>query len=807
MRLVVIFLLLISSYCYGQRNERLLQKGWKFSRTDEPAAKQPSFSDKNWESVSIPHDWAIKGPFDPKWDKQEVAIVQDGENKATEKTGRTGALPHIGTGWYRLPITVAEQELEKVHLLQFDGAMSHAQVYLNGKYVGEHPYGYGYFYFDISSYLQAGENLLAVRLENPPFASRWYPGAGIYRNVRLISKAKAHIKHWGVDVTTPVVTTAAAKVRVQTQTNQKEGLFILQKILDQQGNVVASHQDQQSFQGTFDQYLQVDQPRLWSPDSPYLYQLITQVFQAGQLVDQIETAFGIRSIEYNRQKGFLLNGESVKFKGVCLHHDLGPLGTAVNKAALRRQLVMMKAMGANAIRTAHNMPAFEQIELCDELGLMVIAESFDEWQKPKVENGYNTLFQDWAKKDIQHLVRALKNHPSIVMWSSGNEVPDQNTEEGAKLSLYLRDIFHQEDPSRPVTVGMDQVAAVMENGFGAAQDIPGLNYRTHLYEDAYKAFPQGFLLGSETTSTVSSRGVYKFPVAEFKRKKYPDFQSSSYDLESCLWSNIVEDDWVLQDDKPWVMGEFVWTGFDYLGEPSPYNEEWPARSSYFGICDLAGIPKDRYYLYRSRWKPEAETLHILPHWNWAGREGEPTPVFVYTNYHKAELFLNGKSQGVRVKNKDSRLDRYRLRWMEVPYEAGELKVVAYDQDDNAVMTEVVRTAGKPHSLQLMADRREILADGQDLSFVTVQVVDQQGNPCPLAENALQVQVRGAGKFKAICNGDPTSLELFHLPKMKAFNGKLVVLVQSDQTEGEITLTVSGKGLKKQQLSLRAKTSW
>ena len=318
-----------------------------------------------------------------------------------------------------------------------------------------------------------------------------------------------------------------------------------------------------------------------------------------------------------------------------MHHDLGPLGTAINKAALKRQMIILKDMGVNAIRSSHNMPSFEQLELADEMGFLFLAESFDEWKKPKVENGYNRFFDEYAEKDIVNLVRATRNHPSIVMWSSGNEVPDQWGTEGVKRAKWLQDIFHREDPTRPVTVGMDQVKAVMESGFGAIMDIPGLNYRVHLYEEAYEKFPQGFILGSETASTVSSRGIYKFPVEKGSMKQYDDFQSSSYDLEYCSWSNLPEDDFMLQDDKPWVIGEFVWTGFDYLGEPTPYDEKWPSRSSYFGMIDLAGIPKDRYYLYRSRWNTKAETLQILPHWNWEGREGEKTPVFVYTNYESA----------------------------------------------------------------------------------------------------------------------------------------------------------------------------
>ena len=501
-----------------------------------------------------------------------------------------------------------------------------------------------------------------------------------------------------------------------------------------------------------------------------------------------------RTIDFSAGVGFSLNGQVRKFKGVCLHHDLGPLGAAINTAALRRQLTILKEMGCDAIRSSHNMPSPEQLELCDEMGFMFLAESFDEWAKAKVENGYHLYFNTDAEKDIVNLVQANKNHPCIVMWSSGNEVPDQFGAEGVKRAKWLQEIFHREDPTRPVTVGMDQVKATMQSGFGALMDIPGLNYRVHLYEEANKVFPQGFILGSETASTVSSRGIYKFPVVKGFDKQYPDFQSSSYDLEYCSWSNVPDDDFVMQDDKPWVIGEFVWTGFDYLGEPTPYDSSWPSRSSYFGISDLAGLPKDRYYLYRSRWNKAAPTLHLLPHWNWEGREGQTTPVFVYTSYDSAELFLNGKSLGVRRKDKSTPQNRYRLMWMDVKYEPGTLKVVAFDSDGKPIAEEKITTAGKPYKIVLTPDRKEIKADGKDLSFVTVSIVDQNGIPCPTATNALNFEVKGAGTFKAVCNGDATSLESFVKPTMKLFSGKLVVVVQSNKKGGTIQLNIKGKGL-------------
>ena len=780
-----------------------LKKGWKFNKGNHPEAIKSSFDDSQWEDITVPHDWAIYGPFDKNIDKQVVAIEQNGEEVATEKTGRTGALPYIGEAWYRHTFSLPNFNTNKKAIILFEGAMSQPEVFINGQKVGEWKYGYAYFYFDITEYISTTqENTLAVKLSNQGESSRWYPGAGLYRNVSIIIKNKESIDQWGTFITTPLITQEIAKVNIKTRVSGKD-LKIVTTILDADGKQVNSNETAQLFNNEFDQNIAINNPNLWSPESPYLYTSVSRLYVGNDLKDDITNRFGIRQIEYNQKTGFSLNGEITKFKGVCLHHDLGPLGTAVNKSALRRQLGILKDMGCNAIRSSHNMPSMEQLELCDEMGFMFLAESFDEWAKPKVKNGYNLYFDAYAEKDIVNLVKATRNHPSIVMWSSGNEVPDQWGTEGVKRAKWLQDIFHREDPTRPVTVGMDQVKATMESGFGALLDVPGLNYRVHLYEEAYEKFPQGFILGSETASTVSSRGIYKFPVEKASMKTYDDFQSSSYDLEYCSWSNLPDDDFVLQDDKPWVIGEFVWTGFDYLGEPTPYDEAWPSRSSYFGINDLAGLPKDRYYLYRSRWNTKDETLHILPHWNWEGREGKTTPVFVYTSYDSAELFLNGKSLGIQKKNNDTKQNRYRLMWMDVRYETGTLKVMAFDKDGNPASEKEIKTAGKPHQIVLDTDVKTIRANGEDLSYVTVLVVDQNGIPCPTATNQLTFKVKGEGRFRAACNGDATSLELFHLPTMKLFSGKLVVLIQSTENAGNIELSVSGKGLKKGNISLRS----
>ncbi|GAB3010231.1 beta-galactosidase GalB [Niabella terrae] len=788
---------------YAQtRTVTLLKDGWRFARGPQPGAAAPDFDDRNWQSVSIPHDWAIYGPFDKKIDQQVVAIQQNQETRATEKTGRTGALPYIGEGWYRNHFRTPALKPGMTALLLFEGAMSNPEVFVNGRKAGGWHYGYSYFYLDITELIRNKENnLLAVRLNNPGESSRWYPGAGLYRKVSLILKNQESIDQWGVQISTPIATDSFAKINVRTNITVSSGTLVTE-IFDAAHHRVAADTSDQLFQQQFEQNLALRDPALWSPETPTLYKAVSSFYQNGVLKDQVTTRFGIRSIRYSAAQGFQLNGKTRKFKGVCLHHDLGPLGAAVNKAALRRQLRILKDMGCDAIRSSHNMPSLEQLELCDEMGFMFLAESFDEWAKPKVKNGYHLYFEKDMVRDVEYLVRATRNHPCIVMWSAGNEVPDQWGYDGAKLARKIQDVFHREDPGRPVTVGMDQVQNAMKYGFGAVLDIPGLNYRLPLYEEAYQTFPQGLLLGSETASTVSSRGVYKFPVVKAAQRQYEDRQCSSYDLEYCSWSNLPDDDFIWQDDKDWVIGEFVWTGFDYLGEPTPYDDQWPSRSSYFGINDLAGLPKDRFYLYRSRWNTREPTLHLLPHWTWPGREGQTTPVFVYTSYDSAELFVNGKSMGIRKKQEGgSPQERYRLMWMDVKYEPGTLRVVALDKEGRPAAETTMETAGSPYAIRLEADRTLLQADGEDISFVTVSIVDRAGRVCPQAAKQLQFSVSGAARYRAACNGDATSLEAFHLPTMQTFNGKLVVLVQAARTAGRAQLKVSGRGLKTAKIGL------
>lgn len=820
-----LFVLLPALSAQG-RSEFLLEKGWKFTRQDRPEFVNPTFDDSQWQSVTVPHDWAIYGPFSAQNDKQEVAISQDGQKEALEHAGRTGGLPFVGVGWYRTSFEVPTLAPGKRVTLLFDGAMSHANVYINGEKAGYWPYGYNSFHLDVTKLVKPGEkNILAVRLENLPESSRWYPGAGLYRNVHVIVTEDASIPVWGTYVTTPIVKKEFAKVKVRTEVELPEGVDVKKYTLTtsiwnangQKLTEVTTPVDQLPYNdGFIDHEFVIQHPSLWSPDQPVLYTAESRLSEGSQLKDLYTTPFGIRSIEIIPGKGFYLNGEKTLFKGVCNHHDLGPLGAAVNDAAIRRQIRILKDMGCNAIRTSHNMPAPELVKACDEMGMMVMAESFDEWNVAKCKNGYNLFFEEWAEKDLVNLIRHYRNNPSVVMWCIGNEVPNQWTEGDCKIAKYLQDICHREDPTRPVTQGMDAPDAVVNNNFAAVMDVAGFNYRPFRYQVNYKKLPQEIILGSETASTVSSRGVYKFPVERKAMAVYDDHQSSSYDVEHCGWSNLPEDDFIQHEDLPYCIGEFVWTGFDYLGEPTPYYTNWPSHSSLFGIIDLAGIPKDRYYLYRSHWNKSEKTLHILPHWTWPGREGEITPVFVYTNYPSAELFINGKSQGKRTKDLGIGIDssyteaaqksferqkRYRLMWMDTKYEPGTLKVVAYDKDGNAVAEEEVHTAGKPHHIELSADRNRLTADGKDLAFITVRVVDKDGNLCPDDTRKIKFKVKGNGTFCAAANGNSASLESFQAPEMSLFSGQLTAIVQTSEAPGVIYFEASASGVKSAGLEL------
>ena len=791
------------------RQETTLTEGWLFSQDQQ-----------TWQNVCVPHDWAIAGPFDKKWDLQKVRIEQNGEKEATEKSGRSGALPWIGEGHYKRNIQIPAGC--KHAELMFDGAMAEPTVYLNGQKAGYWAYGYNTFRVDITPMMKAGDNLLEVHLKNVEESSRWYPGAGIYRPVKLIITGDDRIDPWKTFIRTTQLCASQAVVDVTVGTGSPlaahQGFEI--EVRDAKGKLVGhEHCSEISDSGEANLSFTIQEPHPWSPETPYLYTAHIKYMQNGQLLDEVKQKFGIRTVKVSKEGGFQLNGVTRKIKGVCLHHDLGPLGAAVNKAALIRQIKTMKDMGCDAIRTSHNMPSQMQMDICDSLGMMVMAESFDMWLYPKCKNGYARFFEDWWKKDIENLILANRNHPSIIMWSIGNEIPEQGSAQGKEISENLQNACHSLDPTRPVTQGLDHAEASIKSGVATTMDVPGFNYRVHKYQNSIGQLPQGFLLGSETASTVSSRGVYKFPVEVTDNSQYAswapsydpqailkaDGQCSSYDLEYCSWSNLPDDDWVWQDDKDWVIGEFVWTGYDYLGEPTPYDEYWPSRSSYFGICDLAGLPKDRYWLYRSRWNKDEHTIHLLPHWTWGlskkdkgNRIGKVTPVYCYTDYPTGELFVNGKSQGKISKNPAERLDRYRLRWNNVKYEPGEIKVVVYDAQGNKAGEQTVKTAGKPAALKLEAWTQNsslLKPNGDDLAFITVSLTDADGTLIPQADDQLTFEVTGAGSFEAVCNGDATSLESFKAPTMKLFNGQLVVVVRSAKETGTLTLKVTDEKLK------------
>ncbi len=785
---------------------------WEFSRDSV-----------NWQQVTVPHDWAISGPFDKKWDLQKVAIVQNGETEATEKSGRSGSLPWIGKGYYRT--TVMVEKLTDVAELQFDGAMSNAKVKVNSHYVGGWPYGYNAFRLDVNSQLRLGANTIEVNLDNVEESSRWYPGGGIYRPVKLVQHDRLYIDEWKTQIITDV-----KKSEITFNTNVKDAnLRINVDLLDANGNLAATGtSDKSDGNGNISFTLPVNNPHLWTPETPYLYTArVSIVPKDGEPFAAKDFRVGMKQVEVN-SNGFFLNGQKRKFKGVCLHHDLGPLGAAVNKAALIRQVMILKDMGCDAIRTSHNMPSTMQMEVYDSLGMMVMAESFDMWRYPKCKNGYAKFFDEWAEKDITNLVLNHRNHTSLVMWSIGNEIPEQRNTDGwgVQTAVRLQSLVHQLDGYadgrcvHPVTQGMDSADDAIRNGFAQVMDVPGYNYRDHIYDRGIKSLPQQIILGSETASTVSSRGIYKFPVQLRPQVTYEDGQCTSYDTEYCAWSCVPDDDFLMMDDREWTIGQFVWTGFDYLGEPTPYDEYWPSRSSYFGICDLAGLPKDRYYLYRSQWNTEDHTIHLLPHWTWPERVGEVTPVYCYTDYPEAELFVNGKSQGrikkdvsqdkiktsgktnwdetmsmedgLRYAKDKSVLDRYRLRWNNVVYEPGEITVVCYDKYGNKAGEQTIRTAGKAKSLKLDAPEVVDLGTEGDLAYITVSLVDANGTMIPNASDDIEVSVKGAGCFKCICNGDATSVEVFTQPKMKLFQGMLVATVQSNGKPGSVVVTIKDK---------------
>lgn len=794
------------SACTLNRREEIRLKEWQFCM-EQDSMQMP---EEGWQQVTLPHDWAITGEFSRDNDLQNVAITQNGEVVPSLKTGRTGGLPYTGAGWYKT--NISRKKGDNSHFtLYVDGAMSEARVYVNGVEAEFWPYGYNAFFVEITDLLKNGCNELSIRLENRPESSRWYPGAGLFRYVSLIKTKPTHVAVWGQHIATNVIKDNKATVSVKTTVDAKQGTLLQVRTVIKHGSRRVQEKKSTYRVGTkpLEQIFEIENPSLWSPETPDLYIARCYIYEDGTCVDKVEQTFGIRTVSIEPNVGFRLNGEVRKFKGVCLHHDLGPLGAAAYRYGIKHQLEMLKDMGCDAIRTTHNMPASDFVDLADSMGFMLLVEPFDEWEWGKCKNGYNRFFEKveegetltWAERDMVNMLRHFRSHPSVVMWSIGNEVPTQCSPQGYKVAKFLQDICTREDGTRPVTCGMDGVDCVLENGFAEVMQVIGINYRAHRYEEIYDATPQKLVLGSETASTVSSRGVYKLPAVKDSNDKVCNVpkpngnsetnQCTGYDLEYCPWSNIPDDDFANMDDFPWTIGQFVWTGFDYLGEPSPWDTDaWPSHSSYFGIIDLASIPKDRYYLYRSQWNKKEHTLHLLPHWNFS--EGDTLPVMVYTDYAEVELFLNDSSLGRQhfLTKEEAEQDlrwgkcrRYRLIWDDIAWQAGELKAVAYDAEGKAVETTVVRTAGEPKQLKIENHKTG------SLSYLEVSVVDKDGNLCPKANLPINIKVEGSGKMLGAANGDACCLIPFQSLNQQTFNGKMTIVV-----EGSCNVTVSSDGL-------------
>ncbi|SHE39836.1 beta-galactosidase [Mariniphaga anaerophila] len=765
------------------RNWIAFNENWLFSKGNPQGAEKVDFDDSRWESVNVPHDWAISGPF----------------NEA--EPGHTGKLPWKGEGWYRNTFKVDKANLGKLVYFLFDGIMAFPKIYVNGTLAGQWDYGYNSFYLEVSDLIRFGEeNTIAVYVDTRKHGSRWYPGAGIYRKVRMLVTDPVHSEIWGTYITTPVVEKTHAEIRVLNNinnfSNAEKEITVEATILSPDGIEIASSETKKVIAaGTsrqFDHWMQVVQPSLWDVDNPVLYSLKTVVKEGEKVTDVKTTSFGFRTFEFTAADGFHLNGRRVQLKGVNLHHDHGPLGAAFNYRSMERKLEIMKEMGVNAIRTSHNIEAPEVLELCDKLGLIVFNEAFDKWDD-KADITPETDFYEFGERNIRNFVKRDRNHPSVVIWSVGNEMGDiqTNSDYGLQKLAAMVGFVRKYDITRPVTMACDQDGNAKWRHFDY-YDVHSWNYDQR-WEPAHKLDPSKSVVISESASTVSTRGFYELPLPAEKTDFTESEYVSSYDLNAPYWAEIPDDDFMWQEEGKYIAGEFVWTGFDYLGEPTPYMN---SRSSYFGIVDLVGIPKDRFYLYQSYWRPEKNMVHILPHWNWKGREGEKIPVFVYTNGDGAELFLNGKSLGKKFKNPTSEtsIGRYRLMWSDVVFEPGELKAVGY-KAGKVVGEDVVRTAGKPHSVKLSPDRTILNATGDDLSFVLVEVFDKDGNPCPLADNLINFEIDGPAEIAGVGNGDQRSYEPFRANYRKLFNGKAMLIIRSQKnTSGSIVVKATSRGL-------------
>lgn len=759
------------------RDRQNFDNGWRFVLADSAQMSKTDYHDTHWRALNLPHDWAVEGDF-----------------LCSNPSGAGGGALPGGIGWYRKTFNLQKKQGER-YFIEFDGVYMNARVYINGKEVGYRPYGYSSFEYDITPYLTAGRNVVAVRVDNSDQPnSRWYSGCGIYRHVWFTKTADVHVKHWGVHV----VANPDGRISVTTDVeSQGKAYKVRNQVFDAQGRAVG---------------LKVRRPHLWSVDDPYIYKVRTQVLVGGKVVDEVWTNTGFRSFRFDAKTGFWLNGKNMKLNGVCEHHDFGCLGAVVNEDAMHRKLVRLKEMGVNAIRSSHNPPAPELLNMCDTMGLIVMDESFDMWRRRKTQNDYARFFDEWHERDLADLILRDRNHPSILMWSIGNEVLEQwssadadtltleqanlilnaghdastlakdgETSVNTLLADHLADIVRRYDTTRPITAGCNEPSPDNHLFKGKALDIVGFNYHHQWIKDVPKNFPGRPFIMTESVSALQTTGFYTMPsdsVIKAPKEWWlpytdPSFKCSSYDNMHASWSSTHEETWDVVKHTPYVGGQFIWTGFDYIGEPTPYS--YPARSSYFGIIDLAGQPKDVYYMYQSEWT-NRPVLHLFPHWNWL--DGEQIDMWCYYNQaDEVELYINGKSQGVRRKA-DSH--QYHVMWR-VTFEPGEVKVVAR-KDGKEVRQQTIHTAGQPHHLQLSIDYQ-----GKNTTFVKVEVVDENGNRCPWAEN--QVFFDTDATIIGVDNGNQTSLERFKDNKRKAFFGRCFVVL-----DGHGTLTAKSYGL-------------
>ena len=768
---------------------------WRFHLGDVPEAKEADYVDDSWRKLDLPHDWSIEGAF----------------NKDNPAGVGGGALPG-GIGWYRKTFNLPASDAKQLLFIDFDGVYMNSEVWINGHYLGDRPYGYSSFRYELTPYLHFGDksNVIAVRVDNSKQPnSRWYSGSGIYRNVWLVTTPKVYISHWGTYVSTPEVTAGEATVKIQTHvrnaTASEEPVSLTTVLYDLQGKEVGRTKAEETLNGgtehTFTQVLKVSNPTLWSTTDPYLYKAVSEVSVAGKRGDTYQTPFGIRYFRFDSKTGFYLNGKHLKINGVCDHHDLGCLGAAINTRALERQLQILKSMGCNGIRTSHNPPAPELLQLCDKMGFLVMDEAFDCWKKGKNKYDYHLYWDQWHQRDLSDFIRRDRNHPSVIIWSIGNEIPDQWDSAGASIALELRGIVRSLDTTRPITSAMNNPEAKNNSlSHSGAMDLIGHNYAAKNYDAFFKSFPGAKFIATETTSALETRGEYDLP-ADSLRIWPPkrgsgitmnaDYTCSAYDNCRVPWGNTHETVLRATRDHDFVSGMFVWTGFDYLGEPTPYH--WPARSSYFGIIDLAGFPKDAYYLYKSVWT-DTPVLHILPYWNW--KQGDTVDVVAYYNdADEVELFLNGQSLGVR-REQDGAMH---VTWR-VPYQPGTLKAVSR-KAGQVVLTREVHTAGPAAKIVVEPDRADIEANGKDLSFVTVKIVDAAGNMIPHADNMLTFNIAGPGAIAGLDNGSETDHESFQGTQHKAFNGLCLAVIKAGKTRGNVTLTVSAAGLPSTQVTI------